>query len=216
MFETNKYNTTVFEEKSSSIISMRLLELRTDSFNRSQRARELTISIAQRCAAMFWSRRFVTFIAFGGSAAVVNIAVGSALYTLPATKFLIPYWLAVGIGSTAGLLINFVLNYAFNFRYGGRSAKAQLGTFTIVACGGVVLTAVTAEALVQLAGYTNLGTRHSVMTFTVETQWIAHVLATAFVTLYSFAAHSLFSFNRGFRARFPGLMKTISILLLRR
>ncbi len=155
---------------------------------------------------MFFSQRFARFVVFGGLAAVANIAVGSALYTNPKMQTVIPYWLAVGIGSASGLLLNFFLNYAYNFGYSGRPAGAQLRTFVIVACGGVVLTALLAEGMMQLAHLASFPERYSMLGFTFGSQWTAHVIATGLVTFYSFAAHSAFSFNEGLRKRLPAFL----------
>ncbi|MBX3500320.1 MAG: GtrA family protein [Alphaproteobacteria bacterium] len=147
------------------------------------------------------SRRFATFIVFGGLAALVNIGVGKSLYSVPAITEVVPYWLAVAIGAASGLLVNFGLNYAFNFRFQGRSAGAQLRTFVVVAVGGVALTALIAHSLVALAGWTGLASPLRIAGIALETGFIAHVMATGLVTFYSFAAHSAFSFNVGLRTR---------------
>lgn len=149
---------------------------------------------------MFLTRRFATFLLFGGLAAVVNLLVGRALYTSPAVASLIPYWVAVAIGSASGLLVNFGLNYAFNFRYQGRSAGAQLRTFVVVALGGVGLMALLASALLRLAHWFGLDSGITVAEWHASTQFVAHVVATGLVTFYSFVAHSALSFNAGLRA----------------
>lgn len=149
---------------------------------------------------LFVSRRFATFLVFGGLAALVNLAVGGLLYAPSARGELLPYWIAVGIASAAGLLVNFSLNYAFNFQYRGRSAVAQLRTFAIVAMGGVVLTALIASGVRSVATWWSLPATIVVADLSFSVDFLAHFLAVGLVTFYSFVGHSLLSFNAGLRA----------------
>lgn len=166
----------------------------------------LSSRLSRKIQVTYFTRRFAIFLVFGGLAAVVNIAVGASLYSAPSIRAWLPYWLAVGIGAASGLLLNFALNYAFNFRYRDRSAYAQLGTFTVVASGGVVLTAALAAALLHLGQLASFPEQFAVLGFLFSAQWTAHVVSVAFVTFYSFAAHSAFSFNRGLLRRLPELL----------
>ena len=158
-------------------------------------------SLVQATIALFVSRRFATFIVFGGLAALVNLGVGKTLYSVPAITAVVPYWLAVALGAASGLLVNFGLNYAFNFSFQGRSAGAQLRTFIVVAVGGVALTALIAHGLVAFAGWAGVASPVRIAGLALEVGFIAHVMATGLVTFYSFAAHSAFSFNVGLRSR---------------
>src|SRR5262245_12028763 len=58
----------------------------------------------------FLTRRFATFLVFGGLAALVNLIVGRALYTTPSLAAVVPYWAAIVIGTASGMLVNFALN----------------------------------------------------------------------------------------------------------
>ncbi len=158
-------------------------------------------SLVEATIKLFFSRRFATFIVFGGLAAVVNLGVGKMLYSVPSLAAVVPYWLAVAAGALSGLAVNFTLNYTFNFKYGGRPAGAQLRTFIVVALGGGVLMVLIAHALVWFAGQVGLTEPLRVAGMTLQIGFIAHVIATGVLTFYSFAAHSLFSFNVGLRAR---------------
>jgi putative flippase GtrA len=160
---------------------------------------EWTSRLSRSIRATYFTRRFAMFLLFGGLAAVVNISVGAYLYGSPAIKAWAPYWLAVGAGAASGLLLNFALNYLFNFNYRGRSAYAQLATFTVVASGGVVLTAALAETFLRLGRLASLPEQFALWGVSFSDQWCAHVLSVALVTFYSFAAHSAFSFNEGLR-----------------
>ena len=157
------------------------------------------VAWARRIIAFFVTPRFARFLVFGGLAALVNLSVGGALYTVPAFAAALPYWLAVAIGAGCGLLVNFGLNYALNFRYAGRSVGSQLRTFTIVALGGVVLTSALAQLLVTLASSIGIGDSFPLLGREIDVEFAAHVMATGLVTFYSFAAHSLLSFNVGIR-----------------
>lgn len=177
----------------------------TDQTAAAPAARSLR-GLAGAVLAMFLSRRFATFVLFGGLAAIVNLAVGWVLYTVPPFAHQLPYWLGVGIGAASGLLVNFGLNYAFNFRYNGRSAFAQLRTFSVVALIGVVLTSGLAQAAVSFAALFGIEDEYRLGGHTIDVEFSAHVLAVGLVTFYSFAAHSAFSFNVGIRRRLAGIL----------
>lgn len=162
--------------------------------------------LADAVCATYFTRRFATFLLFGGMAAAVNIGVGASLYGSPSIAAWMPYWLAVGLGAVSGLLLNFVLNYTYNFDYRARSAFAQLATFTVVASGGIVLTVVVAEAILRLGRLATAPEQFELMGAAISAQQMAHMASVAFVTFYSFAAHSAFSFNRGLRKRLPELL----------
>ena len=148
----------------------------------------------------FLTRRFATFLVFGGLAALVNLIVGRTLYATPSIAAVVPYWAAIVIGTASGMLVNFALNYTLNFRYQGRSAAAQLRTFVIVALGGMGLMALLAPALMRLALWAGLEGGVTVSGWHATTPFLAHIAAIGLVTFYSFAAHSALSFNAGLRA----------------
>ena len=150
-----------------------------------------------RLVKIYLSRQFLTFLFFGGTAALVNLACGKALYR-DGLHTLLPYWLAVIVAASAGLLVNFSLNYYFNFRYRGRSAVAQLRTFCVVAIVGILLTSLISVAIkAAFSGPTltivGLGT--------VSTAFASHFISVGLVTFYSYAAHRYFTFNVGVRQR---------------
>src|SRR6185369_8442857 len=135
-----------------------------------------------RASCQFRSQlRFVRFVVFGGLAAVVNLLVGKLIYSSGSMVAIIPYWLAVAIGATSGLAVNFGLNYAYNFRYFGRSAASQFRTFIIVAFGGVGLTAGLAEAVVGLAAIIHIGSVIVLGPLVVSTDFGAHIIAVGLV-----------------------------------
>jgi len=146
------------------------------------------------------SAQFARFLAFGGLAAVVNLGVGALAYAHgPAS--LLPYWLAVLLAASCGLLVNFVLNHIWNFRFRARSTMAQLRTFIVVATIGTVLTVVLAEGGLRLLLALGIDRVPLPLSFTVSARFAAHFCAVGLVTFYSFFAHRYFSFNIGFRGR---------------
>ena len=155
----------------------------------------------QRLLGVFVSRRFATFVVFGGLAALTNLAVARVLYTVPQFAEVLPYWTAIAIGTVSGMLVNFTLNYALNFRYFARSAAAQLRTFTIVSVIGTMLTVIVAQTLNSLATMVFDVRAVHIGQFSLDVELLAHMFAIGIVMFYSFAAHSAFSFNVGLRRR---------------
>jgi putative flippase GtrA len=144
--------------------------------------------------------QFIKFLIFGGLAAAVNLGVGLIAYA-KGPDSLMPYWLAVLVAASCGLLVNFILNHLWNFRYRLRSTAAQLKTFTVVATIGTLLTVLLAEGGLRLAH--GLGVERLALPFasSVSARFASHFCAVGLVTFYSFFAHRYFSFNVGFRAR---------------
>jgi putative flippase GtrA len=170
-------------------------------------------SLFVRLSRAYCSRQFLTFVLFGGSAAVINLASGRMLYS---PDFgVLPYWAAVTIAAMSGLLVNFSLNYFFNFTYRDRSAMGQLGTFCVVAFVGIGLTAALAVAFRQIL---DLSDRSTAMLsgLGISSNFMAHFLAVGMVTFYSYAAHRYFTFNVGIRRRAGSLLsKSGEPLLIR-
>jgi putative flippase GtrA len=174
---------------------------------RAERALGLARAWAERIAASL-GRDFLYFLLLGGFAALVNLAVGSLLYGAPSVAAHCPYWLAVGVGATSGLFVNFLLNYHYNFRFRGRSALAQFRTFCVVAVGGIVLTALFSSWIVMLLDSTGTAAllARLELPLALSPDFMAHFAAVALVTVYSYAAHKLFTFNVGIRRRVRGLV----------
>lgn len=148
------------------------------------------------------SRNFLYFIAFGGTAALVNLVCGYLLYSAD----LFPYIVSVFIAASAGLLVNFALNYKLNFKYEGRKLSQQFGTFLVVASIGTLLTAVVAHFSMQVLLFFEI--EDIVMVgFAVSAQFVAHIFSVGVITIYSFVAHKYLSFNVGIRNQ---LRKTIA------
>jgi putative flippase GtrA len=153
----------------------------------------------------FLNRQFAFFLVFGGCAAFTSIVTGWFLYRNEHAPF--PYSLAVAIGAAAAILVNFGLNYAFNFHFRGRSLLAQLQTFALVALIGVFLTALSASVFYKIILIIGSEDWHS-GDAAITAKLVAHILAVGLVTLYSFLAHKFFSFNVGFAGRLRNKLST--------
>ena len=158
-------------------------------------------TLSRRLFRAYLSREFVGFLFFGGVAALVNLVVGMLLYGDVLTPR-INYWSSVFIGASFGLVVNFSLNYAFNFKFQGRSAFDQFRTFIVVAVIGTLLTASLASLFLWLIVIS--GVDEKILGLSFSSRFLAHFCAIGVVTLYSFAAHKYFSFNVGIRMRLFG------------
>lgn len=156
----------------------------------------ITTGSQDRMFKFLLSRNFLYFIAFGGTAALVNLICGYFLYNAE----LFPYIVSVFIAASAGLLVNFFLNYKLNFKYKGRKLSQQFGTFLVVATIGTVLTAIVAHFSMQLLLFFEIEDV-ALAGFAVSSQFVAHVFSVGVITVYSFIAHKYFSFNVGIRSQ---------------
>ena len=147
----------------------------------------------------YCSPDLVRFGAFGGAAAVANLLTGWLLY---GTRLLpgLPYWSATAAAAAIGLLVNFALNYSFNFTFRERPALHQFQTFCVIAGLGILLTSAVSAGLRALFE-AQFGHAVALGGLPISMDFAAHFLAVALVALYSFPAHKAISFNVGIRAR---------------
>jgi len=153
-------------------------------------------------------RELAVFLIFGGLAALTNLFVGWQLYGkgwFPA----LPYWCATAIAATCGLLVNFGLNYAFNFKFRGRTALQQFSTFCVVALVGVAITSGLSNGILLLLNAVT-GPVLQLGPYAVKSVFAAHFWAVGLTVLYSFPAHKGMSFNNCMRARFHHVFAQIS------
>lgn len=153
-----------------------------------------------RALRAYASPQFALFVVFGGTAALVNLAVGVTLYDrglLPG----LPYWISVSIAAFSGLIVNFALNYFFNLKFRQRSAFEQFRTFCVIAIIGIMLTVAIADALLRLVTECGITELSLPLGHVVSMRFAMHVCAVGIVTFYSYAAHRYFSFNVGIRSR---------------
>jgi putative flippase GtrA len=154
------------------------------------------------------ARQLAGFLLFGGLAALANLVVGWQLYgrgLFPA----LPYWCATAIAATSGLLVNFSLNYLFNFKFRGRSALEQFSTFCIVALVGVAITSALSSGILSLL-HALVGPVLHLGNLEVTSVFAAHFTAVGLTVLYSFPAHKSVSFNVGIRAQFQHVCTQIA------
>ena len=155
-------------------------------------SREILIEEASAMLEIFFSRQFARFLLFGGISAIITIAVGYVLYSTG----VLPYTFAVFVGAVASIIVNFLLNYWFNFNYRGRKALSQFNTFFVVAGIGTLLTAGLAKLFLSV--FHALDTHaFGIGGRAISSEFVAQVLAVGLVTLYSYAAHKYLSFNEG-------------------
>jgi putative flippase GtrA len=145
-------------------------------------------------------KQLATFLLFGGLAALVNLLAGWQLYGTGLFPDL-PYWAATATAAALGLVVNFGLNYTFNFKFRDRSAWAQFSTFCIVSLLGIVITSALSQGLLSVITLC-AGTAFHLGTLEVRSTLAAHVGAVGLTVLYSFPAHKFLSFNTGIRAQF--------------
>ena len=153
-------------------------------------------------------KELAAFLLFGGIAALTNLLVGWQLYgkgLFPA----LPYWCATGIAASCGLVVNFGLNYAFNFKFRGRSAFSQFSTFCIVALIGVAITSALSYGILSLLNAL-VGPVLHLGSIPVKSVFAAHFAAVGLTVLYSFPAHKCMSFNAGIRAQVQQVCAQIS------
>jgi len=160
----------------------------------------------RRLGWVFFNRDLAMYLAFGGVAAGVNLLTGWLLYGAGLAPF-IPYWLATGCAAATGLVTNFALNHAFNFRFRERSAFDQFRTFCAISGVGVLLTSL-AATLLRSGLQHFVGAELGLGGMAISPEFAAHVAAVGLVVLYSYPAHKAISFNVGLRARLRQL-KTI-------
>jgi len=153
-------------------------------------------------------RELAAFLLFGGLAALTNLVVGWQLYgrgLFPA----LPYWCATALAATSGLLVNFGLNYVFNFKFRGRSALQQFVTFCAVSLVGVAITSALSYGTLSLLN-TLVGPVFHLGSLQVKSVFAAHFTAVGLTVLYSYPAHKCMSFNVGIRAQFQNAYAQIS------
>ncbi|GCE17456.1 GtrA family protein [Dictyobacter kobayashii] len=132
-----------------------------------------------------WVVRFVSYIFFGGTAAIVNLAVfAGMLYILPATMSDFMRTLVAGaVACEISLIANFIPNDFFTFRHmpgRERSWLARCGRFHLTSLVGSLLTILIQQFF-----------SHAVHILPMLAQAIALIL----VLFYNFSFHHLFTYR---------------------
>jgi putative flippase GtrA len=165
-------------------------------------------TLGSRRGRFFFGRDLVIYLVFGGVAAGVNLLAGWLLYGAGLAPFM-PYWLATGCAAAIGLVTNFALNHALNFRFRGRPAFDQFRTFCAIAGIGVLLTSL-AATLLRSGLQHFVGTELGLGGTAISAKFAAHVAAVGLVVVYSYPAHKAISFNVGLRARLRQFKATMA------
>ncbi|ASG24892.1 GtrA family protein [Nitrospirillum viridazoti] len=140
------------------------------------------------------------FLLFGGSAALVSLVTGKLLYDYQQLVKL-PYQLAIFLAAVAGMFVSFAMNYAFNYKFNGRSIWGQFLTFAWMSLIGMGLSAILAEIALIILEWINIDFSSLLRIKGITNKFVAHIISIAIVTIYSYAAHTYFSFNVGIRSR---------------
>lgn len=159
---------------------------------------------------LYCTRELFTYLLFGSVAAFTSLFIGWILYGELLFPRL-PYWCATATGAAFGLVVNFILNYFFNFRFRRRTAFQQFRTFCAISGLGIILTSILSESLFFLL-QCNLGDDLSLGHARISIKFVANFLAVGLVVIYSFPAHSSFSFNVGIGARLRQLKVLFAML----
>jgi putative flippase GtrA len=159
-------------------------------------------------ARLYCARELFLYLLFGSLAAFTSLLTGRALYGDALFPGL-PYWCATAAAAAVGLVVNFVLNSIFNFKFYKRTTFQQFGTFCIVSGFGVVLTSFLSEALLLLL-QRNLGDNLHLGHVTLPAKFVANFIAVGLIVLYSFPAHRSISFNVGIRTRLRQLRSLLA------
>lgn len=154
------------------------------------------------------AKELAVFLFFGGVAALANLLVGWQLY---GREFFpgLPYWCATAVAATCGLLVNFGLNYCFNFKFRDRSAFRQFLSFCAVSLIGVAITSALSNTILALLTAWG-GATFRLAGVKVRSDLAAHACAVGLTVLYSFPAHRCLSFNVGIRAQARRLYAQLS------
>ncbi|MEA1672502.1 GtrA family protein [Nitrospirillum sp. BR 11163] len=147
------------------------------------------------------------FLLFGGSAALVSLVSGKLLYDYQQLVKL-PYQLAVFLAAVAGMFVSFAMNYIFNYKFNGRSIWGQFLTFTWVSLIGMGLSAVFAEISLIMLEFIKADFSSFLHIKGITNKFAAHIISIVIVTIYSYAAHTYFSFNVGIRSRVQSWLRS--------
>jgi putative flippase GtrA len=130
--------------------------------------------------------QFFLFLFFGGSTAIVNMAIMDVILywvAMPVLGANAHYIIADAIGTEISVIVNFMLNDTFTFRHmdgHARSWWARFGRFQMTALSGSVLTIL-------------LSTGFHMMLHMTPT--ISQAIAIIIVTFYNFFFHQIFTYR---------------------
>jgi putative flippase GtrA len=146
-------------------------------------------SVVQALLRLFATTQFVTFLAVGGTAALVNFLSGAAV-RLCGTSYA-AYAASVALGFALGTGVSFVLNRRFTFRAGDQPVVPQAVRFGVVALGSILLGVIAASAI--FAAWDLFG-RIAITRGQAES--VGHLGAIGICTVYNFLAMKFFAFAK--------------------
>ena len=125
-------------------------------------------------------RRFVLFVAAGGTAAVVNILSRVAL------NWAMPYEAAIVVAYLCGMTTAYLLNKYFVFEASGRAVASEYTRFALVNLAAVVQVWIVSVGLARLV-FPAVG-------FAWHAETVAHVIGVVVPVFTSYLGHKHFSF----------------------
>ena len=125
-------------------------------------------------------RRFVLFVAAGGTAAVVNVLSRIAL------NWLMPYEAAIVVAYLCGMTTAYLLNRYFVFAASGRTVASEYTRFALVNLAAVVQVWIVSVGLARFV-FPAVG-------FTWHAETVAHVIGVVVPVFTSYLGHKHFSF----------------------
>ena len=125
-------------------------------------------------------RRFVLFVAAGGTAAVVNVLSRVAL------NWVMPYEVAIVAAYLCGMTTAYLLNRSFVFAASGRAVASESLRFALVNLAAVAQVWVVSVGLARLV-FPAIG-------FTWHAETVAHVIGVVVPVFTSYLGHKHFSF----------------------
>lgn len=137
-------------------------------------------------------RHFLRFLVFGASTAVICLGVGSALFLLAPGLGFVTINVVSGF---VGILVNFTLNYFFNFRGASASdgAKAEFVRFSAVAVTMIALAYLVSAAL--QAALRLVVADPMILDRSAFARTASQAMVLLLVSVLSFVSHASFSFR---------------------
>lgn len=134
-------------------------------------------------------KEFLFYLLFGGTAAIVNIAAGYVFYTFSS----LPYAFSVCAGAFLGMIVNFILNYFFNFRNCERAIARQFAVYLLVSLAGIALTGIISDIALRFLEISFPRVVFPILSL----KFIAQAFAVGTVVIYSFLANKFLVFAPG-------------------
>ena len=139
---------------------------------------------------------FARYLLTAGAATCIDVALVQGLLFLDLVHHPLFFALAITLGGFAGVTVNFTLSRRFVFTPDKRTRLQQFVSFAIVAFSGLGLRVVLAYALIAVFALP-LFAWLAALPLPAAAERLAHLIAVAAVTVYSFLAHKHISFMGG-------------------